>query len=77
MPGQLINSGIFVSGTWIRDSNHEGIPDSLNCILDSKAQDSTLLHVNTMLILDLRTENSKVRYDIQIQSRQTANYSSC
>ena len=38
---QVLNIRIFVSGTWMPDSNRwiRGIPDLLSCILDFKAQD--------------------------------------
>ena len=35
---QVLNSGMFVSGTWIPDSNRLWDPDSSSCIPDSKAE---------------------------------------
>ena len=37
---KVLDSGFFVSGTWIPDSIIWGIPDSLSCIPEFKAQDS-------------------------------------
>ena len=36
----ILDSGLFVNGTWTTDSNLSGIPNYLSCIPDSKAQDS-------------------------------------
>ena len=36
---QVLDSTLFVSGTWIPDSKRFWDPDSLTCIPDSKAQD--------------------------------------
>ena len=36
----FMDSGFFVSGTWIQIPNISGILDSLSCNLDSRAQDS-------------------------------------
>ena len=35
---QVLNSGMFVNGTWIPDSNRLWDPDSSSCIPDSKAE---------------------------------------
>ena len=35
---QVLDSRLFVSGTWIPDSKRFWDPDSLTCISDSKAQ---------------------------------------
>ena len=39
---QVLDCGFLVSVTWISDFNTSRIPDSLNCITDSEAQDSRL-----------------------------------
>ena len=36
----VVDSGLFVRGTWISDCNHYWDPHTLCCIQDSKAQDS-------------------------------------
>ena len=40
---QVLDSGLFVSGTWIPDSNHLWGSDSLSCILD-RVQNSFIIH---------------------------------
>ena len=62
---QVMDTGFFVSGTWILDSNRQWDPDFWICIPNSKAQDSRF-HEN-------KFPDSKFRTPL-IWTRQHCNY---
>ena len=55
---QALDSGFFVSGTWIRIPNVSRIRDSVRCIPDSKAQDSGFHEQKISWNQDSKSKNS-------------------